>query len=124
MVVGSPEIALQSNKTQKTPKPPKFDNPKTQQPQNLTTPKLPKKQGPAIVQFTGRIISKYNNKKRHRGKDILTGGEQTKKDYVPFRISTATKDEEISDSYQRHRSFVLHQSERWESEYDFVKVPK
>ena len=70
------------------------------------------------------------NKKRHREKerererererkrDILTGGEQTQKDYVPFRISTVTKNVEISHSYQRHRSFVLHQSEGWESDYD------
>ena len=63
-------------------------------------------------------------KAKHRDEGILTGGEQTQKDYVPFRISTVTKDVEISDSYQRHRSFVLHQSEGWESDYHFVKVPK
>ena len=129
-------------------KTPKFDSPKTQQPKNLTNPKLddhktwqpqnsttPKLDDPKtsnkdqqsqVDRETDRGRQRYRQResKTERDKDILTIREQTQKDYVPFRISTVTKDVEISDSYQRHRSFVLHQSEGWESDYDFVKVQK
>ena len=100
----------------------------------MTTPKLPTEINKArwterqteADRDTDRGRQRYRQResKTERDKDILTGGEQTQKDYVPFRISTVTKDVEISDSYQRHRSFVLHQSEGWESDYHFVKVPK
>ena len=94
---------------------PKLDKPKTRRPQNLTTPNSTtpkfddlktsnKDQQSQVDRETDRGRQRYRQResKTERDKDILTGGEQTQKDYVPFRISTVTKDVEISDSYQKH----------------------
>ena len=40
-------------------------------------------------------------KAKHRDEGILTGGEQTKKNHIPFRISTATKNVQISASIKK-----------------------
>ena len=67
-------------------------------------------------------------KAKHRDEGILTGREQIQNKIISYsgfqQQQKMYKRCKISASNKRHKNLVLYQSEGWESEQDFVKVPK